>query len=66
MLGKHVINITSGMGARTGRKARGAQGGGADAWETCRCLTHQLPSAEALKVLIIQKPQEVHDGGVIP
>lgn len=29
-------------------------------------LTHQLPSAEALKVLTIQKPQGVHEGGVTP
>lgn len=29
-------------------------------------LTHQMPCAEALKVLIIQKPQEVHKGGVTP
>ena len=29
-------------------------------------LTRQLPCAEALKVLILQKPQEVHEGGVTP
>ena len=69
--GKHVINITSGMGTRQELGERreehreeelmpGKRAGGLLA------LTRQLPCAEALKVLILQKPQEVHEGGVTP